>query len=102
MCVQLSWTNLLRKRIPSPWIPTLRGPFDAACFDDQAELTEEPVVKDADAKYRDLAKLLPADWDKEFDEPVVRPRAGTRSRWLVVHRLLLGAVGTRALSNDCH
>ena len=38
---QLSWTNLLKKRLPAPWVPKVRGPFDATFFDEQYNEDEE-------------------------------------------------------------
>jgi hypothetical protein len=71
----MSWSSLLRKRLPAPWVPTVRGPFDTTFFDEQYAEDEEAPIRTVDAKgmtYNDLVKMLPSDWDKEFDEPVTR------------------------------
>ena len=39
--LQLSWTQLLKKRLPAPWVPRVRGPFDATFFDEQYNENEE-------------------------------------------------------------
>ena len=76
----MSWPNLLRKRLPAPWVPSVRGPFDATFFDEQYDENEEAPIRTVDNKgqtYEELVKQLPEDWDKEFDETVPRPRHRT-------------------------